>query len=142
MQQLLIVVAAVLRDAEGLILVQQRPEGKQMAGLWEFPGGKVEPGESPEQALVRELAEELGITIAPSDLQPMAFASEPLGDRHLMLLLYACGTWTGTPLAIEATAIRWASIDELRRLPMPPADGPLVEQLARLMSDPASSPSV
>lgn len=127
------VVAAALTDGAGRVLVQQRPPGRQMAGLWEFPGGKLEPGETPEAALVRELAEELGITLAPADLTPATFASAPLGDRHLLLLLYVCRTWTGEPQALDAVALRWATPDEMRVLPMPLADAPFVDVLERLV---------
>ena len=131
---MLLVVAAALIDAEDRMLVQQRAPHRSMAGLWEFPGGKIEPDETPEQALVRELAEELGIGIAAEALRPVAFASEPLGARHLLLLLYAARDWMGEPQALDASAIRWARVDELRTLPMPPADVPLVEAMARLLA--------
>lgn len=139
---MLIVVAAALIDGEGRTLVQQRPAGKAMAGLWEFPGGKVEPGESPEAALIRELEEELGLSVEPQDISPAGFASEPLGDRHLLLMLYECRRWEGAPVALEASGLKWASVSELRGLPMPPADAPLVDQLERLIEAPVSSPSV
>ena len=103
----MLVVAIALVDGEGRVLVQQRPPGKPMAGLWEFPGGKVEPGEIPEAALVRELAEELGIEIAIEALAPIAFASEGLGERHLVLLLYVARTWEGAPEPRHASALRW-----------------------------------
>ncbi len=123
------VVAAALFDGEGRVLVQQRPPGKSMAGLWEFPGGKLEPGETPEAALARELAEELGIAVHASDLTPATFASEPLGERHLLMLLYTCRKWAGIPRAHHATAIAWHDAAELHDLPMPPADVPLVRFL-------------
>lgn len=129
---LLVVAAALMRD-DGRILVQQRAPHRSMPGLWEFPGGKIELGEAPEEALVREIDEELGVTLDRAHLEPLTFASEPLGDRHLMLLLYRATRWTGEPQALDATAIRWASIKELRTLPMPPADVPLVGTLARLI---------
>jgi 8-oxo-dGTP diphosphatase len=129
----LMVAAAALVDAEGRVLVQRRPAGKPMAGLWEFPGGKVEPGETPESALVRELAEEVAITVPPDALAPAAFASEPLGKRHLLLLLYLARTWTGEPRAIEATALRWVRPSELHAMPMPPADRPLIGVLEALI---------
>lgn len=129
----LIVVAAALIDADGRVLVQQRPADKSMAGLWEFPGGKIEPDESPEAALVRELQEELGIETQTSCLAPAGFASEPLGGQHLILLLYICRKWRGIPQAIEAPAIRWIRPIGLHDLPMPPADKPLIGLLDALI---------
>ncbi|NEL74366.1 MAG: (deoxy)nucleoside triphosphate pyrophosphohydrolase [Xanthomonas perforans] len=130
---LLFVTAAALVDRDGRVLVQQRPPGTSMAGLWEFPGGKVEPGETPEAALVRELHEELGIVVDHSCLAPAAFASEPLGDRHLLLLLYALRKWDGIPEARHATALRWVRPVELHALAMPPADRPLIALLEALV---------
>lgn len=115
------------------MLVQQRPAGKALAGLWEFPGGKLEEGEVPEAALVRELHEELGIVVDPADCRPAAFASEPVGDRQLLLLLYLVRRWDGEARAIEAAALRWALPSALADLPMPPADRPLVSALTRLL---------
>ncbi len=129
---LLLVAAAVLIDAHGKVLVQQRPYQKSLGGLWEFPGGKIEEGESPEVALIRELAEELGIVVDIEALSAAAFASEPLGDRHLVMLVYLCRRWTGTPAPLHASALQWCSIDALPALPMPPADVPLIPLLARL----------
>jgi 8-oxo-dGTP diphosphatase len=129
----LLVAAAALVDGDGRVLVQRRPEGKPMAGLWEFPGGKVEPGETPEAALIRELHEELGIETWGSCLAPAAFASEPLGRRHLILLLYVCRKWRGIPEARHATALRWARPLELHGLDMPPADRPLIGLLEALL---------
>jgi len=129
----LMVVAAALVDADGRLLVQQRPDGKPMAGLWEFPGGKVEDGEAPEGALIRELREELGIDVEKACLAPACFASEPLGDRHLILLLYICRKWRGLPRAIEAPAIRWVRPPDLHGLAMPPADKPLIGLLDALI---------
>ncbi len=129
----LLVVAAALIDTDGRVLVQQRPEGKALAGLWEFPGGKIEPGETPEAALVRELHEELGIAIESACLAPAAFASEPLDGRHMILLLYVCRKWRGIPEAREAAALRWARPIELHPLAMPPADRPLVGLLDALL---------
>ncbi len=126
---LLFVVAAALIDAEGRVLMQQRPEGKAHASLWEFPGGKVEAGESPEAALVRELSEELGIVVEYDDLTPSSFATMATGDRHLVLLLYTVRNWHGDPTPIEASALRWDSPEALAKLPMPPADVPLVAAL-------------
>lgn len=129
----LIVVAAALVDRDGRVLVQQRPPGTSMAGLWEFPGGKLEPGETPEAALIRELAEELGIEVDHSCLAPACFASEPLGERHLLLLVYALRKWKGLPEARHATALRWVRPVELYALDMPPADRPLIGLLEALL---------
>ena len=130
---LLPVVAAALVDADGRVVLQQRPPGKSLAGLWEFPGGKVEPGETPEAALIRELEEELAITVPHACLAPAAFASAPLGDRHLLLLLYITRKWTGVPRALEATALRWVRPCDMHDLPMPPADRPLIGLLDALL---------
>ncbi|WP_414714058.1 (deoxy)nucleoside triphosphate pyrophosphohydrolase [Sphingomonas sp.] len=130
---LLLVVAAALIHRDGRVLVQQRPLGKPMAGLWEFPGGKVEPGEFPEAALARELAEELGIGLDTSRLVPLTFASEALDGRHLVLLLYTLREWSGIPEPRHATALRWAKPAELRLLEMPPADLPFIPILDALL---------
>ena len=122
----LLVVAAALVDADGRVLLQQRPPGRAMAGLWEFPGGKVEEGEVPEAALIRELDEELGIQTHASCLAPAAFASEPLGDRHLLLLLYICRKWQGLAQPHHATALQWVRPAQMYALDMPPADLPLI----------------
>ena len=129
----LVVVAAALIDRDGRLLVQQRPERLAMAGLWEFPGGKLEPGETPEQALIRELAEELAIDVDHACLAPACFASDMLGDRHLLLLLYVCRKWRGTPVAQHASALRWVRPVELHGLAMPPADKPLIGLLEALI---------
>lgn len=129
----MLVVAAALVDADGRVLVQQRPAGKQHAGLWEFPGGKIEPGERPEAALRRELAEELGIDLDESCLAPAAFASEGVGDRHLLLLLFVLRKWSGVPHAREAAALGWHRPVALHRLAMPPADRPLIGLLEALV---------
>jgi 8-oxo-dGTP diphosphatase len=126
---MMLVVAAALVDGAGRVLVQQRPPGKALAGLWEFPGGKVEPGETPEAALARELDEELGIGVNAAALQPLTFASEPLAERHLLLLLYVCRAWTGVPQALDATALAWHAPADLRALAMPPADLPFIAAL-------------
>ncbi len=131
--RLLLITAAALIDDEQRVLVQLRPEGRPMAGLWEFPGGKVEPGETPVSALVRELCEELDIGVAVDALEALTFASEPLGDRDLLLLLFVCRHWTGDPKPLVASDLRWCRMDELRTLEMPPADIPLVERLSRLL---------
>ncbi|MEZ5708686.1 MAG: (deoxy)nucleoside triphosphate pyrophosphohydrolase [Blastomonas sp.] len=120
------VVAGLLVDADGRVLVQKRPAGGSMAGLWEFPGGKIDAGETPETALVRELREELGIETETACLAPAAFASEPLADRHLLLLLYACRKWRGTPQPLHAEALQWLKPNQLFALEMPPADRPLI----------------
>jgi 8-oxo-dGTP diphosphatase len=129
--QILVVVAAALADAAGRVLVQRRPIGKAMAGLWEFPGGKVERGETPEAALARELGEELGIFVAPGDLAPLTFASQRVGDRHMLLLLYRCTRWAGAPRALDADLLLWRAPDDMEDLPMPPADLPLLAFLKR-----------
>ena len=129
----LLVVAAALVDADGRVLLQQRPPGRAMAGLWEFPGGKVEEGEVPEAALIRELDEELGIQTHASCLAPAAFASEPLGDRHLLLLLYICRKWQGLAQPNHATALQWVRPAQMYALDMPPADLPLIGLLDALI---------
>jgi 8-oxo-dGTP diphosphatase len=131
---LLLVVAAALIAGDGRVLLQRRAEGRAMAGLWEFPGGKVEPGEAPEGALVRELAEELGIKVDPAALTAAAFASAPLGERHLLLLLYVCRDWIGEPSALDAAELAWVAPADMGVLAMPPADVPLVEWLVRWAS--------
>ncbi|MDB5676506.1 MAG: pyrophosphohydrolase [Sphingomonas bacterium] len=125
-RQILVVVAAALTDAAGRVLVQRRPAGKAMAGLWEFPGGKVESGETPEGALARELGEELGIFVAPADLAALTFASQRLADRHMLLLLYRCTRWAGAARALDADLLLWRRPDDMADLPMPPADLPLL----------------
>ena len=131
---MLFVVAAALTNQAGEILLQKRPEGRQMAGLWEFPGGKVERGESPESALTRELKEELGIDVEPQNLIPFTFASEPLGDKNLLLLLYRCHSWLGQVEALDAAEIQWLLPQDMHGLPMPPADVPLVLALENITS--------
>jgi 8-oxo-dGTP diphosphatase len=130
---LLLITAAALIDDQKRVLVQLRPEGKPLAGLWEFPGGKVEEGEAADAALVRELREELLIDVVKSDLTPFTFACEPLADRQLLLLLYVCRTWSGVPQPHVATELKWCRYDELAQLSMPPADIPLVAQLKSLL---------
>lgn len=120
-------------DDVGRVLVQRRPPGSDLAGLWEFPGGKIERGETPEAALVRELAEELGIVVDRADLSAACFASEPLGTRHLLLLLFICRRWTGTPRPLQASALEWVRVPDLSALWMPPADRPLVRLLETLL---------
>ncbi|MBI1251691.1 MAG: NUDIX domain-containing protein [Alphaproteobacteria bacterium] len=128
-RHILLVVAAALVDAEGRVLLAQRPAHKPLGGLWEFPGGKVEPGESPEQALVRELKEELDVAIEADALDPFAFASHAYADAHLLMPLYLARRWNGAPSAREAQALAWVKPGEMRDYPMPPADLPLVDQL-------------
>lgn len=135
---LLCVSAAALIDQNSRVLVQQRAPHRSMGGLWEFPGGKLEPGETPEAALVRELEEELGIIVSPDALAPAAFASAPLGERHLILLLFLIRAWEGEPRALDASGLRWEHPADLRALAMPPADVPLIDALERLLS-PASA---
>lgn len=130
---MLAVAAAALVDEDGHVLVQQRPPTGSHAGLWEFPGGKIETGESPEAALVRELDEELGIDVDPIRLTPACFASEPLGNRHLLLLLFVCRAWTGAPRPLHASALRWLKPRDLVALPMPPADRPLIGLLDSIL---------
>jgi 8-oxo-dGTP diphosphatase len=126
-------VAAALIDGEGKVLLQQRGPGRAMAGLWEFPGGKVEEGEQPEAALARELEEELGIEAEEGDLVPAAFASADNSGRHMLLLLYSCRKWRGEPRALDAAALAWVRPAEMADLPMPPADEPLIPLLERLI---------
>jgi 8-oxo-dGTP diphosphatase len=128
---LVLVVAAALIDAEGRVLLAQRPANKSLGGFWEFPGGKVEPGEAPEAALVRELKEELAIEAAIRDLEPLSFVSWAYRDFHLLMPLWALRNWAGRPEAVEAQALAWAYPAEMDRYPMPPADGPLVDWLKR-----------
>ena len=127
------VAAVALVDEEGRVLVQQRPPGKPMADLWEFPGGKVEAGETPESALIRELREELAIEVTGACLAPATFASHTLGDKHLVLLLYVCRKWRGTPQPLAASALRWVRPVGLHALDMPPADRPLPALLEALL---------
>ena len=122
----MLVSAVALIDPEGRILLAQRPPGKSLAGLWEFPGGKVEPGETPEQALIRELQEELGIDTQVSCLAPLTFASHSYPDFHLLMPLFACRRWQGIPSPREGQTLAWVRPDRLRDYPMPPADLPLI----------------
>ncbi len=127
--RLVLVAAVALIDADGRVLLAQRPEGKAMAGLWEFPGGKVEPDETPEAALIRELREEIGIDTWASCLAPLTFASHAYETFHLLMPLFACRKWEGVPEAREAQALRWVRPERLRDYPMPPADLPLIPVL-------------
>jgi 8-oxo-dGTP diphosphatase len=124
--KVVLVSAVALIDPDGRILLAQRPEGKSMAGLWEFPGGKVEAGETPEVALIRELQEELGIDTWASCLAPLTFASHAYDDFHLLMPLFACRKWEGTPQSREGQALKWVRPNELRDYPMPAADVPLI----------------
>jgi 8-oxo-dGTP diphosphatase len=130
---LLLVAACVLLDSEGRILIAKRPPGRSLAGLWEFPGGKVEQGESPEHALVRELAEELGIDIAPADLTPLTFASHSYPDFHLLMPLFLCSRWRGEATPHEGQELAWVKPAELPAYAMPPADEPLKAVLPSLL---------
>ncbi len=125
----LLVSAVALIDADGRVLLAQRPEGKSMAGLWEFPGGKVEAGETPEAALIRELHEELGINTWKSCLAPLTFASHAYERFHLLMPLFACRRWEGVPTPREGQTLAWVRPDRLRDYPMPPADIPLISIL-------------
>lgn len=127
------VVAAALADGEGRVLLQRRAPGRAMAGLWEFPGGKVEEGERPEAALVRELEEELGIEVEIAAVSPAAFASADNAGRHMLLLLYLCHEWRGEPRALDAAELAWVLPADMPAWPMPPADEPLIPLLARLI---------
>ena len=129
----MLVVAAALVDRDGRVLLQQRAVGRQMAGLWEFPGGKVDRGELPEEALIRELKEELGIDTDTACLSPATFASAPLETKHLLLLLYVCRKWRGTPQALDAAALKWVRPQQMFSLDMPPADKPLIGILDTLI---------
>lgn len=131
--RLLLVVAVALVDVDGRVLVSERPPGKQLAGLWEFPGGKVEPGERPEETLIRELSEELGIAVEEPCLAPLTFASHAYPDFHLLMPLYVCRRWSGTPRPMEGQALKWVRPKALRDLAMPPADAPLIPFLVDLL---------
>jgi len=126
---IILVSAVVLIDPDNRIFIAQRPEGKAMAGLWEFPGGKVQDGETPEFALMRELEEELGIETRPTCFTPIAFASHSYENFHLLMPLYACRMWRGVPRGQEGQAVKWVRISDLKDYPMPEADIPLVAQL-------------
>lgn len=122
----ILVVAVALIDKDGRVLLAQRPPNKSMAGLWEFPGGKVEDGENPEDALIRELNEELGIDTWGSCLAPLSFASHSYEEFHLLMPLFACRKWIGTPMAMEGQVLKWVSKNDLKNYAMPPADIPLI----------------
>jgi 8-oxo-dGTP diphosphatase len=133
MSSIVLVVACALVDADNRVLITRRPEGKSMAGLWEFPGGKVEPGESPEDALIREMAEELSVTIRQPCLAPLTFASYAYDSFHLLMPLYVCRRWEGIVAAREGQGTAWVRPNRLRDYPMPPADEPLVSHLIDLL---------
>ena len=132
-RRLLLVAACALVDADGRVLIAQRPQGKQLAGLWEFPGGKVEKGETPEECLVRELREELGIGTQAACLAPLTFASHSYDDFHLLMPLYVCRRFSGIPQPKEGQALKWVRPNRLRDYPMPPADAPLIPFLIDLL---------
>jgi 8-oxo-dGTP diphosphatase len=132
-RKILLVVACALIDSDGRILLAQRPEGKSLAGLWEFPGGKVEPGETPEETLVRELHEELGIVTKIACLAPLSFASHSYENFHLLMPLYICRRYEGIPQGKEGQALKWVRPQALRDYPMPPADEPLIPVLQDLL---------
>ena len=131
--KILLVVAVALIDADDRVLIAQRPEGKALAGLWEFPGGKIDQGERPEAALIRELAEELGITVKEACLAPLTFASFAYPEFHLLMPLYVCRRWEGFVQSREGQALKWVRARELRQYPMPPADEPLIPPLVELL---------
>jgi 8-oxo-dGTP diphosphatase len=128
-----LVAACALIDSDGRVLIAQRPEGKVMAGLWEFPGGKVEAGERPEQSLIRELNEELGIVVKEECLAPLTFASHVYPDFHLLMPLYVCRRWEGFVQGREKQKLKWVRPNELLKYPMPPADEPLISHLTTLL---------
>ncbi len=132
--KLTLVVAVALVDPDNRILLAQRPAGKQLAGLWEFPGGKVEPGERPEETLIRELREELGITVKEPCLAPLTFASHAYDTFHLLMPLYVCRRWEGFVQSLEGQSLKWVKPQELRHYPMPPADEPLIPFLLDLLA--------
>ena len=131
--KILLVVAVALIDADDRVLIAQRPEGKALAGLWEFPGGKIDQGERPEAALIRELQEELGITVKEACLAPLTFASYAYSEFHLLMPLYVCRRWDGFVQSREGQALKWVRARELRQYPMPPADEPLIPPLVELL---------
>lgn len=131
--KIVMVSAVALIDADGRVLITQRPDGKSMAGLWEFPGGKIEPGETPEAALIRELHEELGIETWGSCLAPLTFASHSYADFHLLMPLFVCRKWNGIVQGREGQAVKWVRANALKDHPMPPADIPLIPVLRDLL---------
>jgi 8-oxo-dGTP diphosphatase len=131
--KLVLVAACALIDADGRVLIAQRPQGKPMAGLWEFPGGKIEDGERPELCLIRELKEELGVSVSEACLAPLAFASHAYPDFHLLMPLYVCRRWQGFVQPLDGQTLKWVRPRDLRAYPMPPADPPLIPHLEELL---------
>jgi 8-oxo-dGTP diphosphatase len=131
--KVVLVAACALIDADGRVLIAERPSGKSMAGLWEFPGGKVDPGERPEDALIRELKEELGIVVNEACLAPLTFASHAYEDFHLLMPLYVCRRWEGVVRPHEGQKLAWVRPNRLKEYPMPPADVPLISHLTTLL---------
>lgn len=129
-----LVVAAALLGEDDRIFLQRRPKGKAMAGLWEYPGGKLEVNETPESALIRELEEEIGVCVNPADTMPITFASQPVAGKHMILLLYAIHHWSGSPVAMEGQETGWFTLDQMADLPMPPADLPFTAALSDYLS--------
>ena len=132
-RRLVLVAACALIDADGRVLIAQRPQGKQLAGLWEFPGGKVEPGETPEECLIRELREEIGIETRIACLAPLTFASHSYDDFHLLMPLYVCRRFEGIAMPLEGQKLKWVRPRQMRDYPMPPADAPLIPALIDLL---------
>lgn len=139
MSELLVVAAGALIDPDGRVLITRRPDGKDMAGLWEFPGGKLDVGETPEAALIRELNEELGIAVGARCLAPLSFVSHDYGDFHLLLALYIVRRWDGIPRPLEEQDLKWVRPHRLSEFPMPPADVPLVSALTDSLRKPVDS---
>ena len=133
MPRLLLVAACALIDPDKRILIAERPAGKPMAGLWEFPGGKVEEGETPEDTVIRELFEELAVSVKKACLAPLTFASHDYSDFHILMPLFVCRRWDGIPVGREAQRLKWVRANRLRDFPMPPADEPLISHLADLL---------
>lgn len=133
MKNIVLVIACALVDADGRVLISQRPEGKHLAGLWEFPGGKMESGELPEDTIIRELREELSIDIPSDCLAPMTFASHSYPDFHILMPLYVCRRWNGNVKSVEGQSLKWVRPVNLRDFPMPPADKPLIPHLIDLL---------
>ena len=131
--KLVLVAACALVDADGRVLIAERPAGRTMAGLWEFPGGKIEQGERPEETLIRELKEELGIVVKEACLAPLTFASHSYADFHLLMPIYVCRKWEGFVHPLDGQALKWVRPKDMRSYPMPPADAPLIPPLIELL---------